>query len=50
MFLILSKFEPHVLNFLGVVHKGLRSSAGRGVVQADILGGGGSSDANVRTF
>jgi len=22
MFLILSKFEPHVLNFLGAVHKG----------------------------
>jgi len=31
MFLILSKFEPHVLNFLGTVQKGRSQSDGRGV-------------------
>jgi len=33
MFLNLSIFEPHVLNFLGYVHKGRPQSSRRGFVQ-----------------
>jgi len=48
MFLILSKFEPHVLNFLGAVHKGHLQTGGCPV--QTFRRQGGSSDVHVRNF
>jgi len=46
MFLILSRFRPHVLNFLGAVHKGRPQSGGEEFVLCG-QGGGGFSDADM---
>jgi len=51
MFLILSKFEPHILNFLRAVHKGRPQSGGRRVIQCRHLQTRRrSSNADFRTF